>query len=448
MKYRLYKFYLFLTKAKRRLYSKVGTPGRLILFFTALSLLFGFNTRQTMIYQLAALFLMLLIFSFPFSFFFTPTLQLRRILPKTCTAGETLTYVLELENSGEKPLSGLMFTEESGAGYPSYKDFTTSPEHGEKDRNYVDRKLGYYRWLWLLKRHAGALFTSFPLPPLSSREHLRAEVSLLPLRRGYVQLAGYTIHRLDPLGLFKNEVFIKDAQKLLVLPKMFPVVQADLIGARKYHQGGLTSAAGCGESGDFVSLREYRSGDPVKNIDWKVSARARNTIVRQYQEEFFSRYGILLDTFTEQQSSVFEDAVSVAASIIVQQDTSRNLIDLLFACDSCISSVSMGPGQSDRQTILEVLACTAACHDQEFSHLADMVMAHTRVLSGLILVLVKMDDQRRQLMDYLQSVNIPHKIILISESRAESEDQLRHMSLLHQVRVFDVRSENKLVDLS
>ena len=444
---RLYKSYLFLTKTKKRLYCKVGSPGRILLFFTALSVLFGFNTKLTMIYQLAALFVMVLIFSFPFSFFFSPTVHIRRILPKTCTAGEKLTYLLQLENTCEKPLSGLIFTERSGANLPSLKDFNASREFGEKDRNFVDRKLGYYRWLWLLKRNAGADLESFPLPQLTSREHTHVEVSLLPLRRGYIQLGGYTIHRFDPLGLFKNEIFFRDAEKLLVLPKMFPVVQTDLIGSRKYHQGGLTSAASCGESGDFASLREYRPGDPVKNIDWKITARAGNTIVRQYQEEFFSRYGILLDTFTEQESTILEDAVSVAASIIVQQDVTSNLIDLLFACDSCISSVSMGPGLSDRQATLEVLACITRCHDQEFSHLAELVMRHTGVLSGLILVLVKIDDPRKHLIDYLTSLNIPHKIILISNNRGKSEDQLRHMSL-HKVTVFDVNSVTKLVDLS
>lgn len=447
MSLRLYKFYLFLTKTKKRLYSKVGAPGRLIIFFAALSVLFGFNTKLTMIYQLAALFLMVLIVSFPFSFFFAPSIQIKRILPKTCTAGETLTYLLQLENTSKKPLSGLIFTEQSGAELPNFNDFHTSRESIEEKRNFVDRKFGYYRWLWLLKRHAGAHFASFPLPHLTSFEHTHIEVSILPLRRGYIQLGGYTIHRFDPLGLFKKEIFYKDVEKLLVLPKIFPVIQTDLIGARKYHQGGLTSAASSGESGDFVSLREYRSGDPVKNIDWKVTARIGSTIVRQHQEEFFSRYGILLDTFTVQNSTVFEDAVSVAASIIVQQDATRSLFDLLFACDSCVSSVSMGPGQSDRLTILEVLACITRCHNQEFSHLAELVMSHTGVLSGLILVLVKIDDQRKQLIDYLTNLNIPHKIILISDNKDESDDRLQQMSI-YNCTVFDVNSETKLVDLS
>jgi len=447
MSFRLYRLYLFLTRVKKRMHSKVSPSGRLFIVFAALSVLFGFNTKQTMIYQLAALFVMLLLFSFPLSFFFSSTVRIRRILPKTCTAGEKLTYLLQLKNTGKKTVSGLIFKEQSGADYPTFEDFNFSHESGERDRNYFDRKLGYYRWLWLLERSAGSHFKSFTLPKLISREHTQVEVSLLPSRRGYIQLGGYTTHRLDPLGFFKNEIFTGDVKKLLVLPKMYPVVQTELTGTRKYHQGGLTSATSCGESGEFVSLREYRSGDPVKHIDWKVTARVGSTIVRQYQDEYFSRYGILLDTFAEQESIVFEDAVSVAASIIAQQDAARNLIDLLFACDKCISSVSMGRGQSDKHHMLEVLACITPCHTQKFSDLAELVIGHTGMLSGLILVLVKMDEQRKQLVEYLDTMKIPHRVILISTDRDNSENLLQSMSL-HNVIVFNVKSDTKLVDLT
>jgi len=164
MSFRLYRLYLFLTRVKKRMHSKVSPSGRLFIVFAALSVLFGFNTKQTMIYQLAALFVMLLLFSFPLSFFFSSTVRIRRILPKTCTAGEKLTYLLQLKNTGKKTVSGLIFKEQSGADYPTFEDFNFSHESGERDRNYFDRKLGYYRWLWLLERSAGSHFKSFTLP--------------------------------------------------------------------------------------------------------------------------------------------------------------------------------------------------------------------------------------------------------------------------------------------
>jgi uncharacterized protein (DUF58 family) len=418
-----------------------------VIAFAALSLLFGINTRETMIYQLAALSWLLLLFAFPLSFIFATKIRVHRTLPETCTARDKLTYLLHLENAGEKPVSGLFFIEYSAARYPTYEEFNSTPEEGENDRNYFDRRFGYYRWLWLLERIAGARFESFALPLLQPKEHIQLEVSLMPLRRGYIQLGGYGLYRLEPLGLFKKEIFFRDSAKLLVLPKMYPVIQAELAGSRKYHQGGLTTAKRFGDTGEFVSLREYRPGDPVKHIDWKATARVNTTIVRQYQDEYFSRYGIVLDTFTGQEGSqAFEDAVSVAASIIVQQDSENNLIDLLFAGDSCISTVSAGRGQTPQHQMLEVLACITGCQSGEFKDLAEVVIGHTPLLSGLILILLEVDEQRKKLITHLKSSNIPYKVVLISSDEEHSQDVITRMSLT-DVTLFEVESNTKIVDL-
>jgi uncharacterized protein (DUF58 family) len=436
-----------MTRAKRRLHRKVSLSGRLVIAFAALSLLFGINTRETMIYQLAALSWLLLLFAFPLSFFFATQMRVHRTLPETCTAGDKLTYLLHLENIGEKTISGLFFIENPDGRYPTYEEFNSTPEEGESDRNFFDRRFGYYRWLWLLERIAGARFEPFGLPLLQPKENIQFEVSLLPLRRGYIQLSGYALYRLEPLGLFKKEIFFRDSAKLLVLPRMYPVIQAEMAGSRKYHQGGVTTATRCGDTGEFVSLREYRPGDSVKHIDWKATARVDTAIVRQYQDEYFSRYGIVLDTFTGQEGTqVFEDAVSVAASIIVQQDSANNLIDLLFAGESCISSLSMGRGQTPQHQMLEVLACITGCKTREFKDLAEIVIGHTPLLSGLILILLVVDEQRKKLITHLKSSNIPHKVVLISADEGHSRESLARLSLT-DVTLFGVEATTKIVDL-
>ncbi len=447
MSSKLYKLYVVITRIKRRVHRKVSQAGRMMIAFAALSVLFGVNTRHTMIYQLAALAVILLLIAFPLSFIFKSVFRVRRILPETCTAGEKLTYFLHLENPSGKRISGLFFTEISGARFPTFKEFDSTLEEGESDRNLFDRKFGYYRWLWMLNQNSGARFETFPLPALQAGEKRQFEISFTALRRGYISLSGYSIYRLEPLGLFKKEIFYPDAEKILVLPRMFPVVQAELDGPRKYHQGGLSGATSCGDSGEFVSLREYRPGDPVKHIDWKATARSGDTIVRQYQDEYFSRYGILLDTFIESGGhEVLEDAVSIAASIIVKQESANNLIELLFAGDNCISAVSTGRGQSAEHQMLEMLACIGRCQSRQFSELAETVMAHSAVMSGLIMILIDLDDQRKKLIDYLKSMRIPHKIILVVTDIREGEKLVMEMRL-PEVRLFDVKEAFKSVDL-
>jgi uncharacterized protein (DUF58 family) len=445
---KLYRIYRYTAQIKKRIRSKVSPAGRLFLLMTGTTVLFGLNTRETMLYQIGASSLALLLVSLPLSFFFSTKIRVRRILPESCTAGEKLSYLLQLENRGKKSESGLYFTESSGSDYPSFSEFDRTPELGEKERNRFDRKFGYYRWLWLLERKIGARFKSLALPAIAPGEQLQAEVSFLPLRRGYIHLGGYSIHRHEPLGLFKKEIFFRDEEKLLVLPRMYPVIRAEFSGSRKYHQGGLVSASSCGDSGEFVSLREYRAGDPVKHIDWKATAKTGTTIVRQYQDEYFSRYGILLDTFSgDLETSALEDAISVAASIIVQQDPGDNVIELLLAGDNCISTISMGRGTAVQRHMLEVLACMSSCRTKEFTVLTEIVMGHANVLSGLILILLEIDKERQKLIRFLESNKIPHKIILISTDKEKSKEQLNQANIQNVV-IFDMNSKTQVVDLS
>ena len=51
-----------------------------------------------------------------------------------------------------------------------------------------------------------------------------------------------------------------------------------------------------GDGTEFHQMREYRTGDSLRQIDWKATARARRLISREYQEERNQRVALLLDS--------------------------------------------------------------------------------------------------------------------------------------------------------
>lgn len=446
MSKRLYTLYRISGSIKLRIDKRLSPSGRRLLTFMLLAMLFGFNTQLTMMYQLAALTFALFLLAFPLAMIRSPKLRIRRVLPETCTAGEPLTYRLELYNDDSFPAHGVFFKEQPEVRWPVYEEFINAVEENEDQRSSFDRKFGYYRWLWLINQQRGARFETWQLPDVKPKDQVDMEVSLTPLRRGYIQLAGYTYHRLDPFGLFKQERTIPEPGKILVLPRLYPVEWRELNGSRKHHQGGMSSAANIGESGEFAALREYRQGDPVKHIDWKATARSGNPIVRQYRDEYFSRYGVVLDTFCDKTTQHFEDAVSVAASIILRQDAGKSRIDLLFASNNCVSSITMGQGGSGQRHILETLACIAPCRTGTFRDLTHLITTHSPVISGLFMVLLAVDKERKKLIDYLTACSIPCSIILISANPSESKRQLENQQL-HNVAVFDIHSSVKSVHL-
>ncbi|MCI5160003.1 MAG: DUF58 domain-containing protein, partial [Candidatus Electrothrix sp. AUS1_2] len=166
---------------------------------------------------------------------------------------------------------------------------------------------------------------------------------------------------------------------------------------------------------EFVSLREYRSGDPLRRIHWKSWAKTGKLIVKNYQDEFFVRHGLVLDTFQEQPySKVFEEAVSLAASFVSTVESQESLLDLMFVGNKayCFSS---GRGVSHTDSMMEVLACVQPCHDRLFSELSSLLTGHASRVSGCICILLAWDTERQEMIRMLRGVGVPLKVIVVTE---------------------------------
>ena len=113
---------------------------------------------------------------------------------------------------------------------------------------------------------------------------------MIPLRRGVLRLDGGVIARTDPFGLFRSLHNVDAPQSVLILPKLYTMPPFELPGSTRYQQGGVSLASSVGESEEFVSLREYRPGDPLRKMHWKSFAKAGKPIVKEFQDEFFVRH--------------------------------------------------------------------------------------------------------------------------------------------------------------
>ena len=211
-----------------------------------------------------------------------------------------------------------------------------------------------------------------------------------PLRRGVLRFDGATLARTDPLGLFRAFVRVAAPQTMLILPKRYWLPPMALPGSMKYQEGGVALAANVGRSEEFVALRDYRRGDPLRHIHWRSWAKAGRPIVKEFEDEFFVRHALVLDTFTaEPHSEILEEAVSVAASFACTVLTQESLLDLLFVgTESYCFTAGRGLGREDR--MLEILAGVRACRDKSFSGARTLVLSHVAAVSGCVCVLLRM----------------------------------------------------------
>ena len=177
-----------------------------------------------------------------------------------------------------------------------------------------------------VSRKRKAAVEAVPLPALQPHSETEVAIEITPSHRGVIRLTGLTIARSGPFGLYHACKTVVMAQSVLILPKRYELPPVDLSGSRRYQSGGVALASSVGDSEEFVSLRDYRPGDPLRRIHWKSWAKVGKPVVKEYQDEFFLRHALILDTFSDAAySEALEQAVSIAASFTCQiqnQDTS------------------------------------------------------------------------------------------------------------------------------
>jgi len=343
-----------------------------------------------------------------------PRLALERILPKLGSVGERVRYRIVVRNLGRRQQNALKLIEEVPDPRPSFEEFARTPEPGEERRNLIDRAYGYYRWRWLMARNIRADIPELAAPDLAPGGEGVIAAELTPLRRGVLRLTGTTVACPDPFGLFQSLRKIAGAESILILPKRHPMPSFELPGAMKYQLGGVSLASSVGESEEFVSLREYRPGDPLRRMHWKSFAKLGKPIIKEYQEEFFVRHALILDTFGDfSEDEVFEAAVSIAASLACTIQNQDSLLDLMFVGLEAYCFTS-GRGVGHVEQMLEVLASVQMCREKNFGALEHLVLTHAAELSGCVCVFLSWDLDRQRLVKGLLALNVPLRVLVVT----------------------------------
>ena len=410
---------------------RLTAAGWLVFAAAATAAAVGIDTSRTMSYQMFAFLATLLVAAFAAAPFFRPRVLVQRDLPRYATAGEAFEYRVTVENRGKRALSGVTLVEVPRDPRPSYREWLSAREPGEERRNWFDRTQGYFRWRWLIERRSLERPREAPLGMLAPGARARLKLSLKPRRRGRVELAGLALARGDSLGLARALARLRAPGAVIALPRRYRLPAITLPGRRRFQQGGVTLATSVGDSEEFIGLREYRPGDPLQRVHWKSSARARTPIVKEFQDEFFERHALILDTSTGRgEDAAFEEAVAVAASFVYAIDTRECLLDLLFVGGE-LRTYTAGRGQLHMEHMLEVLAGVRPSAAVEFGQLARAVIAQRRALSSCIAVLLDWDPARQAFVQALAASGVELRILVVAERQALASEPPASVLVLH-----------------
>jgi len=386
------------------------TPtGTALLVALAIMVPLAFDTDNNVAYQVMCLLLALLGMAALFGWGFRWRFAVERVLPRFGSVGVPLEYRVTIHNASTRAQRGLTYLETLPDVRPPLAEWVAFQRAEER------RMRRQPIWKRRPRRpFRVAKVAPVEVPPIPPGQCVDLSVRLTPLRRGVLRFHTVTLSRTDPLGLIRALARRPLPQTLLVLPRRYFIPAVALPGAMKYQQGGVALASSVGQSDEFVSLRDYRRGDPYKHIHWRSWAKTGTPIVKEFEDEFFVRHALVLDTFSaDPHSEIFEAAVSVAASFACTVQSQESLLDLLFAGTEAYCFTA-GRGLAHTDHLLEILASVSAnLQPDGFARLEELVLDHAPSVSGCILVLLAWDAPRQELVRKLRLLGVPLLVLVL-----------------------------------
>ena len=376
------------------------TPrGRYLFWLSASLAIVGLNAKGTQVFKIFAVTAAMLLLAAFFALLRAPRAELSCVLPARATAGTpvSIPWRLSVESSSLRPL------------------------------------------LVSFPRSRVAIEPRQSLVVAGSDDPYRENVTLQANKRGRYLVRGPTVRGTDPLGLVGSRSKRSQDQVLLVYPRFYAMESFELPLGRRYQPGGIPLASHTGDSMEFLGTREYRHGDPLKHIHWRSWARIGKPVVMEFQEEYFSRIAVLLDTFLPkkpraEEEEAFEAAVSVVASVADYFSRSEYVVDI-FAAGPDIYEVSAGRSLAYLENILDVLACLEPCHDPPFEIVGPALFEKLQQITSVVAIVQDWDEARESFLRRVKAFGVDMRVMIVREGPTEKSweaaaDELGQMSLV------------------
>lgn len=166
---------------------------------------------------------------------------------------------------------------------------------------------------------------------LNPERSVSLEWSFLPQKRGQETISIHRIGSQFPFGFLSKLMPAEKEVKVYVWPERIEYTFNAIGGSEIHFQGQTLKRKGSGE--DLIGIRDYQMGDPMKQINWKATARRQKLMVREMAEDKQPGYILAVDTShqawkkSEHLEHLCRFAASLAEDLFTQNQLSATIIN-------------------------------------------------------------------------------------------------------------------------
>lgn|GEM_PF-1881577 len=132
------------------------------------------------------------------------------------------------------------------------------------------------------------------LMSIGSRSTATVCYEAVPVRRGHFEIGPFLFYSGDPFGFFRHVRRVNARTGLLVMPTPLDTRVNYLKSASLVAKDELSTIAMPGSSTEFLGVREYQQGDPLRKVHWASTARMGTLITKQFERNVASTLSVLL----------------------------------------------------------------------------------------------------------------------------------------------------------
>ena len=196
---------------------------------------------------------------------------------------------------------------------------------------------------------------------LHSGEEKIIQYSLRPVKRGEYSFGALNILVQSPLNLISRRFRFSSDKMVPVYPSYLQMRKYELLAiSQRLTETGIKKIRRIGHNQEFELIKEYISGDDIRTVNWKATARKSRWMVNQYQDERSQQIYSLIDKGRVMQMpfnglSLLDYAINaslVISNIAIKKSDKAGLITFQDKIGSVLSASRLN---NQMATIQEVL---------------------------------------------------------------------------------------------
>lgn len=253
---------------------------------------------------------------------------------------------------------------------------------------------------------------------LGKKQSFSHKETVLLKRRGYYQLGEIEITIRDVFGFFTFKKKISSSTSLLVYPETinlstFKISASHQLGELIVHNSFFE------DKSRVTSIREYREGDSIKSIHWKLSAKKDFPIIKNYENRGDTHAIIFIDNeaklFKDDVDRRIEDKAVDTALSITNYCLNQN-IEINLETQNATEYISIkGKQNSDLKPFLEVLARFKGNGALQFNSIIMPKVEMLRRSSTVVIITPNLDKSMGAHGIYLKMKNLNPLFVVITD---------------------------------